>query len=60
MSEYDVENMASQKLLERLGFRRETHLVENVFFKGQYGSEDHYALLEREWRSSFSVRDELA
>lgn len=53
VAECDAENIASQKLLERLGFRREAHLVENVFFKGQYGSEYHYAILEREWRSSF-------
>jgi aminoglycoside 6'-N-acetyltransferase len=49
VAECDVENTASQKLLERLGFRREAHLVENVFFKGQYGSEYHYAILGREW-----------
>lgn len=49
VAECDVDNTASQKLLERLGFRREAHLVENVFFKGQYGSEYHYAILQREW-----------
>jgi len=52
VAECDVENTASQKLLERLGFRREAHLIENIFFKGQYGSEYHYALLQREWRSA--------
>ncbi len=52
VAECDVENTASQKLLERLGFRREAHLVENIFFKGQYGSEYHYAILQREWRPS--------
>ncbi len=52
VAECDVENTASQKLLERLGFRREAHLVENIFFKGQYGSEYHYAILQREWQKS--------
>jgi RimJ/RimL family protein N-acetyltransferase len=50
IAECDVENLASQRLLERLGFRREAHLVENIFFKGQYGSEYHYAILKKEWR----------
>lgn len=50
VAECDVENVASWNLLEKLGFRREAHLVENILFKGSYGSEYHYALLEREWR----------
>jgi RimJ/RimL family protein N-acetyltransferase len=45
-----VDNVASWRLLEKLGFRREAHLVENVYFKGKYGSEYHYALLARERR----------
>jgi aminoglycoside 6'-N-acetyltransferase len=44
----DVENLASARLLERLGMRREAHHVENVWFKGAWGSEYVYALLERE------------
>ncbi len=50
IAECDVENSASWKLLEKLGFRREAHLVENVYFKGKYGSEYHYAVLAREWQ----------
>jgi len=50
MAECDVDNVASWKLLEKLQFRREAHLVENVYFKGKYGSEYHYALLAREWQ----------
>ena len=45
----DVENLASVKLLERIGMRREAHLIENVWFKGAWGSEYSYALLHREW-----------
>lgn len=47
----DTENLASWRLLEALGFRREAHWVENIFFKGAWGSEYQYALLAREWRS---------
>ena len=50
IAECDVDNTASWKLLEKLGFRREAHLFENIFFKGKYGSEYHYAMLAREWQ----------
>jgi RimJ/RimL family protein N-acetyltransferase len=50
VAECDVENTASLTLLERLGFRREAHLIENIWFKGAWGSEYHYAILEREWK----------
>jgi len=45
----DVRNEACAKLLERLGFRREGHLRQNVFFKGAWGDEYLYALLEEEF-----------
>ncbi len=43
-------NAASAKLLTRLGMRQEGHLVENVFFKGEWCDELVFALLAREWR----------
>lgn len=46
----DVDNPASYHLVERLGFRREGHFIENTWFKGAWGSEYFYALLAREWR----------
>jgi RimJ/RimL family protein N-acetyltransferase len=46
----DVRNAASIKLLERIGFRREGHLLENFYDKGEWTSEYLYALLAREWR----------
>jgi RimJ/RimL family protein N-acetyltransferase len=49
VAECDVENAASCRLLERLNFRREAHFIENIWFKGAYGSEFHYAILKREW-----------
>jgi len=45
----DVENEASVRLLERLGMRREAELIENIWFKGAWGSEYVYALLYKEW-----------
>jgi RimJ/RimL family protein N-acetyltransferase len=44
-----VPNEPSWRLLERLGFRREAHLVESTWFKGAYESEYHYAMLKEEW-----------
>lgn len=50
VAECDVNNVASFTLLDRLGFRREAHLIENIWFKGSWGSEYHYAMLDREWK----------
>lgn len=45
----DTENRASVALVERLGLRREAHLVENDCFGGRWGSEYVYAVLSPEW-----------
>ena len=45
----DVENIASINLLKSTGFRQEGHFIENIFFKGKWGSEFQYAMLKREW-----------
>jgi RimJ/RimL family protein N-acetyltransferase len=46
----DGRNLPSAKLMERLGMRREAHLVENEFFKGEWSDELVYAMLDREWK----------
>jgi RimJ/RimL family protein N-acetyltransferase len=48
----DALNAPAAAMLERVGFRREGHFHENVFFKGAWGSEYLFAILEREWRVS--------
>ena len=45
----DAENTASINLLKGLGFKQEGHFIENIFFKGKWGSELQYAMLKREW-----------
>ena len=45
----DSENIASINLLKSTGFRQEGHFIENIFFKGKWGSEYQYAMLKREW-----------
>jgi RimJ/RimL family protein N-acetyltransferase len=47
----DARNLASARLLERLGMRREAHLIENEVIKGAWTDELVYALLDRAWRS---------
>jgi RimJ/RimL family protein N-acetyltransferase/quercetin dioxygenase-like cupin family protein len=47
----DLENPASARVLERLGFRREGQFRENTWFKGHWGGEYLYAILSSEWQS---------
>jgi RimJ/RimL family protein N-acetyltransferase len=46
----DVENVASARLLERVGMRREAHFIESFWIKGRWSSEYWYAILRREWQ----------
>jgi RimJ/RimL family protein N-acetyltransferase len=48
----EARNAASARVLEKLGMRREAHLVENEFVKGEWQSELIYAILDREWARS--------
>lgn len=48
----DARNSASARVLERLGMRREGHLVENEFVKGEWTDEVIYAVLDYEWRAA--------
>jgi RimJ/RimL family protein N-acetyltransferase len=45
----DGRNAASAGLMRRLGMRQEAHFRENEFFKGAWGDELVFALLEDEW-----------
>jgi RimJ/RimL family protein N-acetyltransferase len=47
----EARNIASARVLEKLGMRREAHLVENEWVKGEWQSELVYAILDREWRA---------
>lgn len=47
----DGRNAASARVLERLGLRREAHLVQNEMVKGEWTDEVIYAMLEDEWRA---------
>ncbi len=45
----DARNSASAAVLERLGMRREAHLVENEWVKGEWTDEAIYGILASEW-----------
>lgn len=47
----DGRNTASARVLERLGMRREAHLVANEMVKGEWTDELVYAILRHEWRA---------
>jgi RimJ/RimL family protein N-acetyltransferase len=52
----DVENVASARVLEKVGMHREGHLRENVRRKGEWRDSYLYALLAPEWASESSRR----
>jgi [ribosomal protein S5]-alanine N-acetyltransferase len=45
----DPANVASGRVLEKLGMRREGHLLENAWIKGAWADSLIYAILDREW-----------
>jgi hypothetical protein len=47
----DPANIASCRVIEKIGMRREAHLRENAKIKGKWVDSLIYAILAREWRS---------
>lgn len=47
----DARNVASKRLMERLGMRHEAHFRENEFIKGEWSDEVWYAILASEWQA---------
>jgi RimJ/RimL family protein N-acetyltransferase len=45
----DARNTASARVMERAGLRREAHLVQSEFVKGEWTDELIYAILRSEW-----------
>jgi ribosomal-protein-alanine N-acetyltransferase len=46
-----AENVASQRVMERLGMRREGRLRENRWFKGRWWDTVVYSILEDDWQA---------
>jgi len=47
----DARNVASARVMERIGMRREAHLVQSEFLKGEWTDELIYAILRTEWQA---------
>ncbi|HXJ64476.1 MAG TPA: GNAT family N-acetyltransferase, partial [Actinomycetota bacterium] len=47
----EARNVASARVMEKLGMRQEAHFVENEFVKDEWQSELVYAILDREWEA---------
>jgi len=47
----DDRNLRSIALLERVGMRREAHLIESSWWRGEWTNDLGYAILQREWLS---------
>jgi len=45
----DCRNKSAIKLLKKIGMRQEGHFIENIFFKGAWGDEFLFAILQKEW-----------
>ncbi len=54
MAIVDTENINAIKLLTSLHFRKEGFVKENIFFKGNWGSEIQFALLREDWQKLFT------
>ena len=50
----DARNDGSARVLERVGMRREAHMRENEYVKGEWTDEVVYAVTEDEWRAQIS------
>ena len=48
----EARNTASARFMEKLGMRREAHLIGNEWVKDEWQSELVYAILDREWRAA--------
>jgi ribosomal-protein-alanine N-acetyltransferase len=51
----DPRNHASIRVSQKLGMRREAHLVENAFIKGEWVDTLIHAILAREWRDGRGI-----
>jgi RimJ/RimL family protein N-acetyltransferase len=47
----DPENIASSRLLEKVGMRHEGRFIESLWFKGRWTDEDWYAILRKDWQA---------
>jgi len=45
----DAENRASERVMQKLGMRREAHMLQTRLLRGEWRDELLYAILDSEW-----------
>ena len=45
----DDRNIASARVMEKLGMRREAHFIQNVWIKDEWKDSLNFAMLDHEW-----------
>jgi len=50
----EARNIKSERVLQRLGMRKEAHLIQNEWVKGEWNDEVIYAITEPEWRATLT------
>ncbi len=54
MASIDPENIAAERLLKRIGFRKEAHFIESIFMNGKWVDDVVYAMNEKEWKEMYA------
>lgn len=52
----DAENRASERVMQKLGMRREAHMLQTRLLRGEWRDELLYAILESEWAAARAQR----
>lgn len=53
----DINNVASAGVMEKIGMQREGHFRQDMFLRGEWRDSYLYALLEDEFRSSYTASE---
>jgi ribosomal-protein-alanine N-acetyltransferase len=51
----DPDNVGSEKVLQKSGFRKEAHFKEDEYFEGKFWDSVHYGILKREFKVQESL-----
>lgn len=51
----DEENIASQKLLESIGYKKDGLLINNCFIKGKWCNDIQYSMTKEDWQKKIKV-----
>jgi RimJ/RimL family protein N-acetyltransferase len=55
----DPRNVRSMRLLQRVGMRKEAHLVKSVLFKGEWVDDVIFAIHASDWKSSNKANNQV-